>query len=75
MEPKRDDALEGVLKPQDLKMLKRVLEKTLPAGSTEQEREFRAAILINLFNDGQRTETELVGTMLGAAEKAPSMAA
>jgi hypothetical protein len=75
MELQRDDVFWGVIEPQDLKMLERVLEKTLPTGSTEKEREFRAAILVNLFNDGKRTEAELVGTMLGAAEEAPSMAA
>jgi len=75
MELKRDDAPCGVLNPRDLKMLQRVLDQTLPAGSTAQEREFRAAILVNLFNDGKQTEAELVSVMLGAADEAPSLAA
>ena len=75
MELKREAAEPGVLKPRDLKMLERVLDRTLPAGSTAKERQFRAAILVNLFNNGTRTEAELVSTMLGAAEEAPSMAA
>jgi hypothetical protein len=75
MELKRDATPWCVLNPRDLKMLQRVLDRTLPAGSTPQEREFRAAILIHLFNDGKRSEAELVSAMLGAAEEAPSMAA
>jgi hypothetical protein len=75
MELKREAALSGVLKPRDLEMLERVLDRTSPAGSTAEEREFRAAILVNLFNDGTRTEEELVSTMLGAVAAAPSMAA
>lgn len=66
----------GILKPGDVTMLSQVLEKTLPAGSTEAEREFRAAILVNLFNDGKTTESELVSAMLGTAgDEVPSIAA
>jgi hypothetical protein len=76
MELKRE-AAPGVLKPDDVAMLKRVLEKTLPVGSTAAEREFRAAILVNLFNDGKRSEAELVSAMLGTATEgeAPNIAA
>lgn len=75
MELEREAVPGCVLNAHDLEMLERVLDQTLPGGSTAKEREFRAAILVNLFNDGITSEAELVSTMLGAVEEAPSMAA
>ncbi|RWI57184.1 MAG: hypothetical protein EOR16_16585 [Mesorhizobium sp.] len=58
-------AAEGILKPGEVALLRRVLDTTLPEGSTQLERDFRATTLLNLFKGGMRTEAELIAAITG----------
>lgn len=65
MELKREAARMGIMRPEDLALLSRALDRTLPAGAPRLEREFHAVTLVNLFTAGERNEEALVAAFSG----------
>lgn len=55
----------GVIGPEDLDMLARVLQKTLPPGSTEIEEDWHAAVILRAFQAGMIDEATLVANLQG----------
>ncbi|MGD9912932.1 MAG: hypothetical protein AB7S80_02545 [Rhizobiaceae bacterium] len=74
MELKREAARMGIMKPEDLALLSRVLDRTLPAGAGPLEREFHAVTLVNLFTAGERSEDALVTAFAGFGTRADQAA-
>ncbi|MDX8454931.1 hypothetical protein RFM98_19385 [Mesorhizobium sp. VK9D] len=50
----------GILEPEDIEMLERVLRKMLPPNATADEREWLASLLVKAFQSGAADEAALV---------------
>jgi len=54
-----------IVRPQDLDMLCRVLNRTTPAGASALEKEGRAATVVRLFQAGIEVEQDLIAVLRG----------
>lgn len=60
------------LMPEDLAILKRVLDTTTPAGASDIERTAHAETLLHLFSNGISDEADLKREILGLRKKGTS---